>query len=141
MSARDISGVWVLRSFQSENIETGELTQPFGTAARGVLMLHADGRMVALVTPGEQAAPRTQAEQAAAFQNLVAYSGRYRLEPPDQFVTTVDVSWFQPWLGTEQARAYVLRGDTLDIISAPIRTPTTGDALVRGVLTWVRESA
>jgi hypothetical protein len=44
------------------------------------------------------------ADQAEAFQKLVAYSGLYRIESPDRFVTAIDVAWFEPWLGSEQAR-------------------------------------
>jgi Lipocalin-like domain len=71
----------------------------------------------------------------------VAYSGLYRVEPPDRFVTTVDIAWFDPWVGSEQARKFAVNGDTLEIVSTPTRTPLTGDALVVGVLSWVRESA
>jgi hypothetical protein len=94
-----------------------------------------------VLTPAEQAPPVSEADQVNAFQKLVAYSGLYRLEPPDRFVTLVDIAWFQPWVGTEQARTFAVRGDTLDIVSAPATTPLTGDALVVAVLSWVRESS
>ena len=136
----DISGVWLLRDFYLQDAETGERTEAFGPNPKGVLIMHPEGRMTAVVTPAEQPAPASQADQAAAFQKLIAYSGRYRLEPPDRFVTTVDVAWLQPWVGTEQARTFKLTGDTLDIISAPTRVPATGDALIVGVLSWVREA-
>ena len=96
--------------------------------------------MAAVMTPKDQSAPITEADKAAAFQNLVAYSGEYRLDPPDRFVTTVDVAWFQPWIGTAQARTYRISGDMLDIVSAPARSPwTTGLAI--GVVSWVREGS
>ena len=101
--------------------------------------MHPEGRMIGVITPAERRAPTTETEQAAAFQKLIAYSGRYRLEPPNRFVTTVDVAWLQPWVGTEQARTYKLDGDLLDIVSAPTRVPLTGNALVAGVLSWERE--
>jgi hypothetical protein len=56
-------------------------------------------------------------------------------------VTSVDIAWFEPWVGSEQARDFVVNGDTLDIVSMPTRGPLTGDALVVGVLSWIRESA
>ena len=67
-----------------------------GAAPRGALMMHPGGRMMGVVTPFEQPVPKTQADQAAAFQKMIAYSGQFRLEPPDRFVTTVDVAWQQP---------------------------------------------
>jgi hypothetical protein len=102
-------------------------------------MIHPEGRAVAVMTPAEQRKPATEADQAQAFQKLVAYSGRYRVEPPDRLVTTVDIAWFEPWVGSQQARKFTVNGDTLQIVSEPTRTPLTGDALVIGVLSWVRE--
>ena len=136
----DLCGVWRLKAFYLEVTETGRRLEPFGPAPKGALIMHPDGRMMALITPGEQKPLTTDADQADAFRRLVAYSGLYRLEPPDRFVTTVDVAWFQPWLGTDQARTFSLDGDTLHIMSAPTRSPMTGDALAVGVLSWARES-
>ena len=133
----DLFGVWKLRAFYIENPETGERFEPMGAVPRGALP---GGRMMTVVTPSEQPIPKTQADEAAAFQTMIAYSGQFRLEPPDRFVTTVDVAWQQPWVGTEQARTYKCDGHTLDIITAQGRVPLTGDALVIGVLSWVRES-
>ena len=86
------------------------------------------------------ASPVTEADRAAAFQKLIAYSGRYRLEPPNRFITSVDVAWYQPWLEKEQARSFALDGDMLDITSDPTTTPLSGDALVVGLLSWRRET-
>jgi Lipocalin-like domain len=135
----DISGVCRLRAFLLEDVQTGKRFESFGPNPRGALIMHPEGRMVAVLTPAEQKAPTTETEQAAAFQRLIAYSGCYRLEPPNRFVTTVDVAWLQPLVGTEQARTYKFDGDTLDIVTAPARVPLTGDALVIGVLSWERE--
>lgn len=138
--AAKLVGVWTLRAFQSEDVETGARSDVFGANPRGVLMLHPDGRMVALLTPRDQKTPVTEADRAANYNDLVAYSGRYRLEPPDRFITMVDVAWTPAWLGTDQARTYRLDGDRLDVVSDPLRTPRTGDAWVRGILSWVREA-
>jgi hypothetical protein len=137
----DLSGAWILRTFYLEDAQTGERVEPLGPKPKGALIMHPGGRMAAVITPAKQAPAKTEAEQAAAFQRLIAYSGHYRLEPPDQFVTTIDVAWLQPWVGTQQARTYKFSGDTLEIVSAPTRVPLTGEALVIGVLSWVRESA
>ena len=134
-------GVWILRSYQLEDVASGKRTDTFGPNPSGVLVLHPDGRMIGVITAKPGAQPATDAERADAYRNMVAYSGRYRLEPPDGFVTTVDVAWFPGWVGTKQARTYKLDGDRLDIVTAPTKTPRTGDALVRGVLSWEREKA
>jgi hypothetical protein len=139
--ASDVIGVWRLRSYHLEVQQTRERIEPYGAQPKGVLMIHPEGRVVVVMTPGEQQRPATEADQAQAFQRLIAYSGIYRVEPPTRFVTTVDVAWFEPWVGSEQTRDFVVRGDTLDIVSMPTCTPLTGDALVVGVLSWVRETA
>ncbi len=137
--AAGLHGVWRLLSFRFENPATGERFEPYGPEPRGTLILDAGGRMAAVITPRDQPRARTDAEQADAFRRMVAYSGRYRLEPPHRFITTVDVAWLPQWIGGEQERSYELNGDMLDIVSAPSRTPHTGDALVVGVLSWMRE--
>ena len=134
----DVIGVWRLREYYLEIVQSGERIEPFGQP-KGVFMIHPDGRVVVVMTPTEQRKPATEADQAQAFQKLVAYSGLYRVEPPDRFVTAVDIAWFEPWVGSEQARRFMVKGDTLEIISEPTRTPLTGDALVIGVLSWIRE--
>ena len=134
----DITGVWILRTAFLENLETG--TRVPLPPTKGVLMLHASGRMMALLTPANQEPAETEPEQAAAYKLANAYSGRYRLEGLDRFVTTVDFCLWQSWLGSEQARTFKLTEKTLDIITAPTRLPLTGDALVRGTLSWIREA-
>ncbi len=138
----DITGVWILRTLYMENVQTGERSEQFGPEPKGTLILHPGGRMVVVITPAEQIPSKTEADRAAAFQTLIAYSGRYRLEPPNQFVTSVDIAWFQPWVGTEQARTYNLNGDTLDIVGAPTRVPRNRAEYetIIGVLSWKREA-
>ena len=139
MPMQDVTGVWLLRAFQVENMDTGDVSEPFGPDPRGTMMFH-DGRVVALLTPGRRAAPSTDADRARAFQQLVACSGPYRLEPPDQFVIEVDIAWFEPWIGTEQVRTYTIDGDRMEIVSTPTRLPRPNgtDATVVARLSWLR---
>jgi hypothetical protein len=135
----EVIGVWRLRAYYLEIVQTGERIEPYGAQPKGVFMIHPDGRVVVVMTPAEQRKSVTETDQAEAFQKLVAYSGLYRVELPDRFVTAVDIAWFEPWVGSEQARRFTVKGDTLEIVSEPTRTPLTGDALVIGVLSWIRE--
>lgn len=137
-----VLGVWKLRSFYMENVETKERSEPFGPEPRGTLLLHPDGHMAALLTPRERIAPTTEAAQVAASQKLVAYAGRYRLEPPDRLVTSVDVAWFEDWIGTDQVRTYKLDGDRLEISTPPGRMTREGadEVTFVGILSWTREA-
>ena len=135
-----VLGVWRLRSCYVEKVQSGERFEPYGANPKGVIILHPEGRMVVLITPSEQKPATTDAEKAEALQKLVAYSGTYRLEPPNRFIIAVDISWFPPWLGTEQARNFSLNGDTLDITTDPTTSPYDGVSSVVGVLSWVRDA-
>ena len=129
-----ILGVRTLREFVMETVETKERSEPFGPEPRGTLVLHPDGRMAAMIAPRDR---------AAAPQSFVAYSGRYRLEPPNRLVTAVDVSWFEQWIGSDQVRTYALDGDTLALFTPPGRMPRPdgGELTVRGIMSWARETA
>jgi hypothetical protein len=137
----NLVGVWKLRSFVMENVDTKERSEPFGPEPRGTLVLHANGRMVALLT-ARRTADATEADAAAPLK-LLAYAGRYRLEPPDRLVTSVDVAWIEDWIGTEQTRTYRLEGDRLDLFTPTGRMPQPGggEVTVSGVLSWTREAA
>ena len=138
-----VLGVWKLRSFTMENTETRERSEPFGPEPRGTLMLHPDGRMAALLTPGERIAPPIEVGEASAAQKIVACSGRYRREPPDRLVTTVDVASFEDWIGTDRVRTYTLEGDRLDMFTPSGRMPRQGaeEVTVIGILSWTREAS
>ena len=92
-SVSDVIGVWRLRAYYLQIVQSGERIEPFGTQPNGVFMIHPDGRVMVVMTPTEQRKPVTDADQAEAFQRLVAYSGLYRVEPTDRFVTAVDIAW------------------------------------------------
>ncbi len=135
----DILGVWLLRSLVLEDQKTGERTQPMGPNPKGAIMLHEDGRMMALLTPEPGKRPASAEEQLAAYRSMIAYSGRYRLELPNRFVTTVDMALAPSWIGNDLARTYRLDGDRLIIVTDPGKPPGGGDAIVVGTLEWVRE--
>ncbi len=129
-----IRGVWTLQSFVMEDAETKERSEPFGPSPRGTLIVGPDGRLAALIAPRER---------TAATQAFVAYSGRYRLEPPDRIVTLVDVAWIDAWIGTDQVRTYRLEDDRLTLFTPPGRMPRPGggEMTVAGTLSWTREAA
>jgi hypothetical protein len=138
MNVPELIGIWLLQSFVVEDTVTGERTEPLGPAPAGTIMFHPEGRFFALMTPGDRPAPHSEAEQAAAFQKLIAYSGPYRFEPPNALVTSVDIAWFAPWVGSQQVRYFTLDGDDLTLHSAPLNMPGRDHTAV-GVVKWKRE--
>ncbi|MCV2873913.1 lipocalin-like domain-containing protein [Defluviimonas sp. WL0050] len=131
-------GTWTLNSFYLTDTVTGEKHMPFGREPIGCIVIQPSGRMIALLTPSGRKAPTTVEDKAAAFDAMVAYSGQYRIEG-QEFVTSVEMAWFEPWVGGEQRRRYRLDGDTMNIESAPAKMPGLENPVV-GTLVWTRES-
>jgi hypothetical protein len=133
-----LAGVWTLQSWVMENVETKETKAVFGDKPNGYLVLTHDGRMMGLLTAQGRKAPQTEAEREAAYRSMLAYSGRYRTEG-DKFITKVDVSWNEAWVGTEQARDYVVSGGKLQVLSPAAPNPNFGGKKMRGIFTFQRE--
>ena len=91
--------------------------------------------MAAIITPSHESG------DAPPRRKLLAYSGRYRIEPPNRFVTDVDIAWLPSWVGTPRGRNFSLRDGALDIVSDPAPVEFLDGAMAVGVLTWVREDA
>ena len=132
--ATSLMGVWVLRSAYLQRADTGEKIFQYGDTPRGVLILHEGGRMAAIITPSHQSG-----DASPPRRKLLAYSGRYRIEPPNRFVTDVDIAWIPSWVGTPRGRSFSLRDGALDIVADPVPVEFLDGALAVGVLTWVRE--
>ncbi len=130
----ELTGVWILRSACLERIDTGERILTYGDNPRGVLILHEGGRMAAIITPSHQ-----PGDGPPPRRKLLAYSGRYRIENGNRFVTDVDIAWIPNWVGTRQGRNFKLQDDKLDIVSDPIPIEFLEGAMATGILSWVRE--
>jgi hypothetical protein len=130
-------GVWKLQTYDVEFQDTGERTSPFGSHPNGIGIFTADGRTMAILTAEGRKAPQTDADRAAAFQSMVAYSGIYRLED-DRWITTVDIAWNEAWMGTDQVRFYRIDDDTLTVTSNWRPYPLFDGRVARGLLTWIR---
>jgi hypothetical protein len=132
--AKSVMGVWILSSAYGERVDTKERTFLFGENPRGVLILHEGGRMAAIITPSLQ-----PDDSPPSLRQLVAYSGRYRIEPGGRFVTDVDIAWFPVWVGTPQGRNFSFHGGELRVVTDPRPVEFFDGAVGVGVLTWVRE--
>ncbi len=131
-------GTWKLVSCLMEDVETKEWTPAWGEHPNGYLILTAAGRWIVIQTAEGREPPRTDADRAAAFKTLLAYSGRYRTER-DTIVITVDIAWDESWTGTKQVRTYRVDGDLLHIEAAPQPYASFGGKVMRAVLVWARE--
>jgi hypothetical protein len=128
-------GVWRLVSFEREFQGSEEREYPMGKLPSGYIQFLADGRMTVLITAEGRKAPTTDADRAALYNTLVAYTGGYRVEG-DKWITKVDVSANPAWVGTEQTRTFKVSGDRLQEITAWM--PRPDNKVARAVITYER---
>ena len=131
-------GVWKLQTFELEFQDTGERIEPFGAHPNGYGIFTREGRTMAVLTAEGRAAPLTDADRAAALKDMIAYTGIYRIEG-DHWITRVDTSWNESWVGTDQIRFFRLNGDTLMVTSNWRPFPNYDGRIARGHVTFVRE--
>jgi len=95
----------------------GKPEEPWGKSPHGYLVI--TPRVFVLFFTGDVRKPGATAEaKAALLDTLVAYSGPYRIEG-NKITVSVDAAWNEAWKGTQQARAFELKGKRLVLITAP----------------------
>ena len=127
----EIFGTWRLVSCEIEFLDSGEREELYGRNPVGRLILGADYTMMALLL--HEDAGGTTGKQ------LMAYSGRFRIEYPRTFVTEVDMAWDKAWLGTHP-RYFDLEDDVLDVVTPPQTHPAHAGLMVRSYMRWRRET-
>jgi len=124
-----LAGVWRLKTFVSEDVQSGERRTVFGRHPNGCLVLTPSGRLFAILT----------ARKRAAIAPLIAYSGTYRVEGTT-LTTTVDIAWDEGWIGTNVVRHYRIEGNTLYIETPAGPNVDHGGRTMRFLLSWKRVS-
>jgi lipocalin-like protein len=138
--ANPLVGTWTLKSARSEIVATGETAPLWGEHPGGTLIYTAEGRMTALVLAEGRSTPKgatpTDEEAVALFRGMVAYAGRYTVEP-SRVIHHVEQSWDQARTGTDVVRFYRLEGNRLTLTTAPAPNPRDGKMSV-STLVWER---
>jgi len=128
-------GTWKLLSFQYEFEDSDQRDEPLGANPVGYLVL-TEERLITLMTARERAADAAAGE---LLDSMIAYSGRYRLQGDDCFVTTVDSAWRPAWIGTEQVRFFKIEGEILSAASSLREDPKYPGRRIRGVAIWRKD--
>ena len=131
-------GVWKLKSIQFEFADTRELADVFGPNPSGYLIHTGEGRMMAILTRSDRAPPTEDSDGSALFKTMMAYTGIFRVEGDDKFITHVDLAWHPGWNGTEQTRFFKVEGNTLSITTVQQTHPMFPGRMGRGVIAWTR---
>ncbi len=134
-------GTWRLVAFDAEERDTGKRWPTFGKAPKGRLILQANGLMMVMLTAEGRLAksPKTTEERAKAFTTVIAYSGRYRTEG-ESFVTDVDISSVEAWVGAKQVRTFRISGPRVQFISGWAADPFDSRRTTRGIIEFEREA-
>ena len=122
-----------------EDVESKVQTPAWGEHPNGCLILTSAGRWMVIQTAEGRKRSQDDAARAAAFRSMLAYSGKYRVDA-DKIIIKVDISADEAWTGAEQVRLFKLEGDKLHIEASPQAYPNFGGKVMRGILTWARES-
>ena len=131
-------GIWKLKSIQFELADTGEIADVFGPNPSGYLIHTGEGRMMAILTRSDRAPPKEDSDGSALFKTMMAYTGIFRVEGDDKFITHVDLAWHPGWNGTEQTRFFKVEGNTLSITTVQQTHPMFPGRMGRGVIAWTR---
>ena len=140
-AADSIVGTWRLVSVSEQETETKAIRKPLGDHPLGLLTYTADGHVAFIMADPSRkpaATPKaTDAEAAALYRTMAAYSGTYHLDG-DALTNHVAVAWNQAWNGTDLHRIVVIAGNTLTATTAPFVSPFYGKEIV-STLVFERE--
>jgi hypothetical protein len=137
-AVQSLLGLWRLVSFDIEFQDSGRKILPFGPQPQGRLILLPNSVMMVVITSTDRPIPISDDERVAAFNNTIAYSGRYTVDG-DLLKVNVDISWNEAWRNTVQLRTIKLTDAGLSLISDWAPSPAAPEKIVRGTLDWVRE--
>ena len=136
-------GRWSIVSWE-QCYDDGRVQLPMGAAPEGFIDYSAQGDMVCMISRADRAGfvkggqwDAPDDEKAQAYNSMLAYGGRYRLEG-GTVVHTVDFSLFPNWKGGEQKRELEFRDDGTIALLARLEQGTPQARVAR--LVWRRRS-
>lgn len=133
-----VVGIWKLVSYEVEFQSTGKKDPIFGEKPTGYVVFTPEQRVFILLTAEGRKPAKTDEERAELLMNLLAFTGRYRLEE-GKWITSVDVAWSPAWVGTEQVYSYKVNADRLQVLTQwRVMTNWPNKDIVRTIITFER---
>ncbi|WP_207541007.1 lipocalin-like domain-containing protein [Sabulicella rubraurantiaca] len=133
---RMLLGAWRLVQNERRMEDTGEVI--IRPDPRGFAVFEPMGRAMFVMTGSGRSPPADDAQAAALFNGMTAYTGRFRVEG-DRIIIAVDVAWHPAWEGTEQVRFFAVEGDRLTLRTGLQEHPLAPGRKFVGMFTWIRE--
>jgi hypothetical protein len=128
-----IVGTWKMTSFVRKELATGKESRFYGERPIGYSVYTPGGTFFVYVVGEGRKRPTeanaTEAERAALYNSMYAYSGTYRVEG-DKLVYQLDGSWNEVWTGTQRTVLAAIQGSQLTINSLPFKGGVTGVEVV-----------
>ena len=136
---QQVQGTWTMVSNVLD--QGGNKTEPYGTGAKGSVILTKDGRVMLIITRADipkfasnNRTTGTPEENKAAVAGSIAYFGTYTVNDADKMlVMHLDGSTYPNWVGTDQKRTLELSGDEMKFIN---QNPSMGQGTV--TVSWKR---
>src|SRR4029450_21638 len=116
-----LGGIWKLQLIQFEFADTGESVDVYGPNPSGYLILTGEGVMMTIVTRSDRMPPKEDADGAALFKTMMAFTGTYRVESDDKFITDVDLAWHPAWNGISRSMETPCRSPPLSRLTPCFR--------------------
>jgi len=112
----------------------GKPQEIFGKSPRGYAIV--TSRRIAFVITAENRKFGTSVEEKAAlWDSMISYTGQYRVEG-DKLITSVDATWNESWIGTQQTRIWQVQGSRLTLTSVPAPYARDPSKIVVARLVW-----
>lgn len=120
-------GTWRLKSYVVTRGAGGRST-PYGENPSGYLIYSAENRMQVIGVAADRTVPAgtspPDSERVMLYDTMFAYAGTFSVEG-DKIIHHVDISWNETWTGTDQMRAFEVRGSILTLTTR-IRDQVSG---------------
>jgi hypothetical protein len=104
---------------------------------RGFITFKSRDRVAVIITASGRKPPKDDAEAAALFRGMSAYTGRFTVAG-NRVITEMDAAWRPVWEDSQQPRFYELDGNRLTLKIEVQDHPSHPSRQLQGIVVWTR---
>src|SRR5215468_9153954 len=90
-ASNPLFGTWSVTPLKIQTVGEGEPKDVYGPNPQGYVILTPEHRLMAFIAAAGRKPPSSDAEAAALLRSMLAYTGKFKLEP-GKWTTTVEFS-------------------------------------------------